>query len=83
MPFKSKKHMSTQMIIVILLYHRSDARLYSNITVCVFFGTMNFTTISVESWSDSFQECTDDTSSPINFVNVGSFGGVKNLERTV
>ena len=44
---------------------------------------MNFTTISVESWSESFKECTDDTSSPINFVNVGSFDGVKNLERTV
>ena len=76
--------MSTQMIIIILLYYRSDARLYSNITVCDFFGTMNFTAISVESWSDSFKECTDDTSSsPINFVNGGNSAPAKNLKRTV
>ena len=51
--------------------------------MCTFFGTMNFTTISMESWSDSFQECTDDTSSPINFVNVDSSGPPKELKRTV
>ena len=71
------------MIIVILLYYRSDARLYSNITVCVFFGTMNFTTISVESWFDSFKECTNNVSHPINFVISDNSGPAKDLERTV
>ena len=71
------------MIIIILLYYSSDARLYSNVTACAFFGTMNFTAFSVESWSDSFKECTDDKNNAIHFVNGDNSGPAKDLERTV